>query len=164
MAKYKRSRFFVDAKVQGALAVRAFVYWLMCLIIMAIWLVGWDILTQPVGLFSAHISAAFDQYGAAAIASLLLLPIVLLDIIHLSNRFAGPMHRLQREVRKALDGEPVGEVRLRDGDYWQEFTNDLSKVLNEYLSLKQAAPPRIAPTGEPCLAPQSDETLVATAV
>jgi len=137
MAKYQRNKFFVDASVQGALIVRTFMYWLMCLTTLTIWLVGWRVLTEPADLFANHLVAVWSQFGPAAIASLLLLPIVIFDIVRMSHRFAGPMFRMRRDVRNVLQGETIDELRLRDDDYWQEFANDLNKILLRYQDLRR---------------------------
>ena len=132
MSKYQRNKFFVDANVQGALVVRTFIYWLMCLVTLTTWLVGWRVLTEPEDAFANHLSSVYLQFGPAALASLLLLPIVVYDIIRLSHKFAGPMFRMRRDVRNVLEGGSIEELRLRDGDYWQEFANDLNKLILKY--------------------------------
>ena len=161
--KFKRSRLFVDAKVQGALVLRTFAYWWMCLLILTIWLVGWRVLNEPADLFSAHLAAVWNQFGPAAIASFLLLPIVLVDIIRLSNRFAGPMYRMRREIRNLVKGDPVEGIRLRDGDFWQDFATDLSQVIARYQELQRAAHGTTTPHVEKN-APPTKDTVGATAV
>ena len=163
-SKYKRSRFFVDAKVQGALVLRTFAYWWMCLLILTIWLVGWRVLNEPADLFSAHLAAVWNQFGPAAIASFLLLPIVLVDIIRLSNRFAGPMYRMRRELRKLAKGERVEEIRLRDADFWHDFAADLSQVIVKYQELQSAACAKASPSGDKPAALASKDSVAATAV
>ena len=159
--KFKRSRLFVDATVQGALVLRTFAYWWMCLLILTIWLVGWRVLNEPADLFSAHLAAVWNQFGPAAIASFLLLPIVLVDIIRLSNRFAGPMYRMRREIRNLVKGDPVEGIRLRDGDFWQDFATDLSQVIARYQELQRAG--QTTPSGEKNSS-QAQDTVAATAV
>ena len=67
-------------------------------------------------------------YGAALVASLLLLPIVLIDIVRLSNRFAGPLVRLRRSMRALARGEKVQPIHFRGSDFWQEFADEFNAI------------------------------------
>ncbi|MEI8376050.1 MAG: hypothetical protein WCJ35_24790 [Planctomycetota bacterium] len=129
-AKYKlRKRFFVDYRVQGALAVRVVLYWLMCLLMITLLLLGWGMVTGPVRRpINAHLTELWALYGSAAVASLLLLPAVIFDLLRLSNRFAGPMFRLRRSMHDLAQGKPVAAVRFRQSDFWQEFADDFNIV------------------------------------
>ena len=61
-------------------------------------------------------------------ASLLLLPGVIFDLVRLSNRFAGPMFRLRRSMHDLAQGKPVDAVHFRHGDFWQEFADDFNTI------------------------------------
>jgi hypothetical protein len=100
----------------------------MCLLTMMLLLLGWGIITGPIRPLNAHLTALWTLYGPAAIASLLLLPLVTFDLLRLSNRFAGPMFRLRRSLHDLAQGRPVAEVRFRHGDFWQEFADDFNTV------------------------------------
>ena len=123
-----RKRFFVDYRVQGALIVRVVLYWLMCLLTMMLLLLGWGMIAGPVRPLNAHLTELWAFYGPAAVASLLLLPAVVFDLVRLSNRFAGPMFRLRRSMHDLAQGKPVAAVRFRQGDFWQEFADDFNTV------------------------------------
>ena len=49
--KQPRKQIFVDAKVQGALVLRVALYWVFCLLTVALMLLCWRILTGPARLF-----------------------------------------------------------------------------------------------------------------
>ena len=116
-AKYElRKRFFVDYRVQGALVVRVVLYWLTCLLTITLLLLGWGMVTGPVRPLNAHLTELWALYGSAAVASLLLLPAVIFDLLRLSNRFAGPMFRLRRSMYDLAQGKPVAAVRFRQSD------------------------------------------------
>jgi hypothetical protein len=55
-----------------------------------------------------------------------------------SNRFAGPVFRMRRVLREVAQGRVVERVRLRDGDYWHGFADDLNAAL------QQIAPDQLA--------------------
>jgi hypothetical protein len=126
--KWLRKRFFVDFRVQGALIVRVVLYWLMCLATMALFLLGWRMLRGPVRSVHLHLNELWAQYGPLAAASLLLLPIVILDLLQISNRFAGPMVRLRRSMHDLALGKPVKAIHFRQGDFWSEIAEDFNKI------------------------------------
>jgi hypothetical protein len=134
-----RKKLFVDPKVQGALVIRAVGYWFFCLLTMALALVLWRVWTGPARLFYYQFDELWQWYGPAAIASLLVLPLVIVDVVRLSNRFAGPLYRLRRELRKLSVGEPVRALKFRDGDFWMEFADEFNGVAKQ-LDLLQASP------------------------
>ena len=126
--KAMRKHLFVDPKVQGALVTRVVLYWGICLITVTLMLLCWRIVTGPARMFYTHFNDMWFFYGPALVASVLLLPLVIVDIIRLSNRFAGPMLRLRRSMRELTRGEHVEPVEFRDGDYWQEFADEFNAL------------------------------------
>jgi len=126
--KALRKQLFVDPKVQGALVLRVVLYWVVCVMTITLMLLCWRIVTGPARLFYMHFSEMWFFYGPAMVASFLLLPLVILDIIRLSNRFTGPLLRLRRGVRELARGERVEPIHFRDGDYWQEFAEEFNAL------------------------------------
>jgi len=63
------------------------------------------------------------------VASFLLLPLVVYDIVQMSNRFCGPLFRLRRELRALARGEHVEPISFREGDFWQEFAQEFNALL-----------------------------------
>lgn len=128
--KYRRGKLFVDPQVQGALILRVILYWVVCLATITLMLLGWRILYgRPDAVFQTHLDEMWFQYGPAMIASLVLLPLVTLDIVRLSNRFVGPLVRLRRAMRALARGEHVDPISFRDGDFWLEFAQEFNAVL-----------------------------------
>jgi hypothetical protein len=127
--KSLRKHLFIDPKVQGALVTRVVLYWVVCLITVTLMLLCWRIVTGPARLFYMHFDDMWFFYGPALVASTLLLPLVVVDVIRLSNRFAGPMLRLRRSMRELMRGEDVSPLEFRDGDYWQEFAEEFNGVV-----------------------------------
>jgi hypothetical protein len=147
---FRRKRLFVDPRVQGALVVRVVVYWFLCLLTVTLMLLCWRILTGPARMFYTHFDDMWFFYGPAAVASLLLLPVVVMDVLRLSNRFAGPMLRLRRGMRDLAHGQPVKPIEFRDGDFWQDFAQDFNAVLVRIQGSAIAEPPDAdLPTSNP---------------
>jgi len=139
--KSLRRHLFVDPKVQGALVLRVILYWFVCLIAISLMLLCWRIVTGPARMFYSHFDDMWFFYGPAAVASLLLLPLVIVDVVRLSNRFAGPLLRLRRSMRALARGEQVEPIRFRDNDFWQEFAAEFNAVVDRFQHRTIAPPP-----------------------
>jgi hypothetical protein len=128
--KRLRKHLFVDPKVQGALIVRVTLYWVVCLISLMLTLLCWQMVVGPAQPFHAHLSDLWSGYGPALVASLLLLPLLLADVIRFSNRFVGPLLRLRRSMRELARGEYVEPLEFRGADFWQEIAHEFNAVRN----------------------------------
>jgi hypothetical protein len=136
-AKRVRKRLFVDPKVQGALVLRVLLYWVVCVITITLMLLCWNVLRTP-RMFYTFLDDMWYRYAPAILASFVLLPMVMVDIIRLSNRFAGPLYRLRRSMRAFARGEHVEPIRFREGDFWREFAEEFNAVVARVQS--EAAP------------------------
>ena len=128
MARFKRRQYFVDPKVQGALLVRLLGYWTVTLVTVSAMVLCWRIVTTPPTAFSTLVDEMFFHYGAALVASLLLLPLIVLDCVRMSNRFAGPLYRVRRCMRDLAAGLPVPPVHFREGDFWTDVADEFNAV------------------------------------
>jgi len=102
-----RKRLFVDARVQGALIGRLLLYWFACVVTVTSLVLCWRIVTGPARLFHTHFEEMWFHFAPGVIASLMLMPLVLFDLVRFSNRFTGPMFRMKREMHRLSVGEPV---------------------------------------------------------
>jgi len=127
--KTLRKKLFVDPKVQGALISRVILYWFFCLLTITLMLLCWRIVTGPARPFYTHFNDMWFFYGPAAVASLILLPLVVVDVVRLSNRFVGPLLRLRRSLRALAQGDDVEPLEFRGGDFWREFADEFNAVL-----------------------------------
>jgi hypothetical protein len=144
--KKRRQRLYTDRKLQGALLVHTTIYWFYCLFSVTLIAVCWIIFTQQPESSSDMFNQLWMTCGPALLGSVALLPLVLLDCLRLSNRFAGPMVRFQRAMRELAQDGKTNAVQLRDGDYWREFADHFNIVAKK-LELGHAgkmAPPEAA--------------------
>ena len=132
MSARKRTQLFVDRKVQGMLIVRVTMYWLYCLLSISLLMVCWVAFTDRPATSGELFQKTFGQFGPALGASLVALPIVILDLLRLTNRFAGPMFRLRRSMRDFADGKPVHPVYLRNKDFWSDFAADFNRAMERW--------------------------------
>jgi len=142
MFSKNRKQYFIDANVQGSLATRVAAYWLVSLYGIFCLLAGTPLLLSfwyniPHKLSAeAIVYQTWIQFWPAMVASLLFMPLIIRDVIRMSNRFAGPVFRLRRTVHDAINGKEVGEVRLRDRDYWVEFAADINEMTRQLGDLR----------------------------
>lgn len=160
----QRKKLFCDARVQGGLLLRTFFYWCFCLLTITLMLLCWRILTGPARMFYMHFDDMWFHFGPALIASFLLLPLVLVDVLRHSNRFVGPMVRMRRLMRAVAEGKPVSPVFFRDGDFWQEFAADFNALARRVQELEMRGGKKdsgLMPV-VPTPAPEQDAELVAS--
>lgn len=131
-----RTQLFVDPEVQGALVARAFLYWVACTMSIALLLLCWRILTGPVRPLWFHLENMWFFHGPALVASLIVLPVAIMDMIRVSNRFAGPMTRLRQSMRALAKGRSVAPIEFRKNDFWYEFAEEFNALVREVEELR----------------------------
>jgi hypothetical protein len=124
----KRDQVFVDPQVQGALILRVVLYWTVCMAAVTLMLLCWRVATGPMFSVSEQVRQFWAQFGPAMIVSAVLLPIVVYDILQMSNRFCGPVSRLRRSLRALARGEHVDPISFRGGDFWKELAHEFNTV------------------------------------
>lgn len=132
-----RQRLFVDPEVQAALILRVVTYWMLCLAAVALMLVCWQIIAGPPRPIFAHLEDLWFRFGPPFFASLVVLPLILMDIIRLSNRFSGPLIRVRRSMRALARGETVPLLRFRQGDFWKDFADEFNAVAQRVEELER---------------------------
>jgi hypothetical protein len=134
-----RKRLFVDRQIQGALLFRIIIYWCFSVLAVCLFMLCVQALTRPADSFIGFF--AFDEffwnYGAVVLASAVLVPLIMLDVLVISNRFAGPLLRLRRSLRALADGEHVAPIQFRDKDYWRDFAGEFNAVVDYIEQLKK---------------------------
>lgn len=127
----KRStRLYVDKKVQGALARRVIFHFIMFIAVGAMVGLFLQFLSDPFKPIDTHIAMFWSQSGPYVIAMLCMLPVFIKDTVALTHRMAGPIVRLRGHIRAIADGDEVGPLKFRDGD----FFNDVPGLFNEMVS------------------------------
>lgn len=119
--------------------VRAVAYWCFYVLVIIELLMCWDIALGPDGAFFSQfrMDQIWQQHDTVLIASLLVLPVVLYDVLRVSNRFVGPIYRMRRTLRSLAAGEYVGKLQFRKGDYRLELADEINAVADYIESLKR---------------------------
>ena len=132
--RIKRNRLYVDKGVQGALVRRVATYWVLCSWGIFCVLAGFPIgVTMALGVpngptISSLLLHSWLDFWPSLLASLLVLPVIVWDLLRLSHRFVGPMIRLRHAMRDLADGKQVRPISFRDGDFWGEFAEAFNQV------------------------------------
>jgi methyl-accepting chemotaxis protein len=128
MAARTRNRWYIDPQVQGLLVWRGFAYWISIVAVMASLLLLWNACSAPDRSFSEDLQAMWSQYQLPLLAAMIILPLFLLDIVKISNRFTGPVARFRKALRALSHGEAIQLLHFRADDCWQELAEDFNAV------------------------------------
>ena len=136
--KALRKKLYVNREVQGALILRSILHWYfyMCAILLTV--VVFTVIRDPSELAIKLVFKSFIYFSPGIIASVILLPLFVWDILKASNKVAGPIHRLRNEMAILAAGHDVKELRFRDGDHWTELAEDFNKLANELMAERKA--------------------------
>jgi hypothetical protein len=129
MARPRRKKHFIDANVQGALARRLIVHWLVFLMVAALAAFVLQVLSNPFRPLIIHARDVWWTQGPFLVVLAFLLPVFIVDSIKLSHRFAGPVFALRRAFREIVQGKPPRKLKFRRHDFWQELAEDYNAML-----------------------------------
>lgn len=132
-----RKKKFVSSRIQGRLMFRFALYWTLYHVVLwhAIFVfryVEYRLEAQSTGAlvpFRELYGTFVLDYYPVVFCAFAALPIVLLDMLYLTHRVAGPLVRFQRALRELSEGKPVKPVKLRRGDLLLEFQDEFNRYL-----------------------------------
>ena len=131
MKRNRRLRLFVDVKLQSSLSLRVVAYWIVCQATMAS--VVYAILAFEASNGHPAQGSPWRFLVPALIGSTVVLPLVLLDVLLFSNRFAGPLLRFRRHLQQLNNGEEVGPLRFRTGDHYLDLCDEFNRFMEKQL-------------------------------
>jgi hypothetical protein len=129
MAYPRRTKKFIDARVQGSLARRIIFHWLLFLLVASLAAFVLQALSNPFRPLSAHVRDIWWTHGPFLLVLFFLLPVFIVDSIKLSHRFAGPIYSLRRAIRDIADGKPARKLKFRRHDFWHDIADDYNAML-----------------------------------
>lgn len=132
-----RQQLLIDQHVQGSLLRRTALYSCGCAVYFAVILVFTEVMSDPHEAVSSAIIRCFDEAIYWAPGLMLLTPVVAYDLLRVTNRFAGPMFRLRREMRRLIDGESKYPLNFREDDYWGEMAVIFNQIRDELHELRR---------------------------
>jgi hypothetical protein len=145
MKPFQRRQVMIDQEVQGALIGRVVLYWIVCQATFVVSYGAWQYVWLPTGASPAGLPLRLAGLIPALLGSLLFLPLVIADVLRLSNRFVGPIWNLRNAMKRFELGDAVPPLELRRGDYWQ----DLLRRFNRLSVGGRASPQKASGAGSP---------------
>lgn len=139
MRRIKRRQLYIDPAVQTAFILRAVFYWVTCLVTVVMMLVFTSMLAEPARLFYPNADSLWFRFVPTALTALLMLPVIVFDMLRLSNRLVGPVFRLRRGLRQLAEGQPVQPIHFRDGDFWRDFADEFNAVAAQLQAAQKTA-------------------------
>jgi hypothetical protein len=129
MSQRQRRKVFIDSDVQGALARRIILHWVVFLLVASLAAFLLQVLSNPFRPLADHAQDLWWTHGPFIVVMAFLLPVFVVDSIKISHRFAGPIFSLRRAMREVAEGKPPRKLKFRNGDFWHELSEDFNAVL-----------------------------------
>lgn len=141
---FKRSKIFVNRGIQGSMALRFGMYWVVYHICLWHGAFMYFFLRARLSLLTGgegpmmSVSELYGKFMAdylpITVTALLLLPIVVYEMIRQTHRIAGPLVRFSNALQDMKDGKVIQPVKLREGD----MLTDFETLFNEFVEFHQA--------------------------
>lgn len=142
MSRPQRRKVYIDASVQGALARRIILHWLLFFGVASLTALVLQVLSNPFLPFGDHLQDMWWNQGPFLVVMLFLLPVFVVDTVKISHRFAGPIFSLRRSMREIAQGKPAHRLKFRTNDFWHELSEDFNAMLVHLGLLDGDLPPR----------------------
>ena len=123
-----RKKMFVSGQIQGRLMTRIGLYWILYHVVLWHALFVYRYLQYRLGALESGVQTFQQLYGTFVmdyypliLCAAITLPVIVIDMMHLTHRVAGPLIRFQNALRDLMAGKPIERVSLRKGDLLTEF-------------------------------------------
>ncbi len=131
-----RQKVWIDGEVQGVLVGRVLIYWAFAMLYVGLGTICFQYYANPEWSVQQHASFLFSQFWPWIPSAILCLPLVVFDVIRLSNLFVGPVYRLRNHLLE-LNADPnCTPIKFRSDDYWQDLAEPIHRLQFEILSLR----------------------------
>lgn len=166
--KSRRKRTFVNARAQGRVVLRVAAYWIMYHIVLwhglFVFRYAQVRMSADETLLRQGVDSLYWQFCIDHVpllmASLLIMPLFMLDFIRLTHRIVGPLLRANNSLQQLMRGEHVPQVEFRKGDLLTEFQTTFNDFLAFYED-QQSFRSRSRPAEAPARDQQMSETQAA---
>lgn len=132
-----RQQLMIDKHVQGTLLKRAGFYSLAIAIYFIVILLFMESMSDPDEPLSEALLRCLYEAMYWLPGLMLLAPVIAYDMLKLTNRFAGPLFRLQRQMTRLIEHESTEPLSFRDGDYWVEVADLFNEIRDELMTLRK---------------------------
>ena len=153
----KRRQWYVDTSVQKNLVSRLCFYCFASLLFITLPIAIFNSVRDLEQNFFVHIANVYFDHWPLLLTLSFLLPFAINDMLKLSNRFAGPVYRLRRELQRFADTGEMREVHFRDNDFWQDLAVGVNRLTHRIHELeRQLAPEEEESTDDSAVVGQAE--------
>ncbi|TWU65157.1 MULTISPECIES: hypothetical protein [Crateriforma] len=132
-----REQLLIEKDVQSALLLRAALHGgALATYFTVIQFFAQSMINPEVGWFDTALRF-FDEAIYWVPALILLAPLFAYDLLKLSNRFAGPVFRLRREMIRLCAGQSEEPIFFRGSDFWSDLQDPFNELREELLDLRR---------------------------
>lgn len=126
----KRRQLLIDRPVQVGLVGRLVVQWFTFLaaVVVVLPMFRAIVLVDAATPLSERIRSAGVDAAILLVLFLAFLPYFIYDTFKITNRFAGPMYRLQQTFKSIAGGAPFRPIKFRKGDFWHDAAGDFNRM------------------------------------
>lgn len=126
--RYTRKRVYVDRHVQGAIVLRLIFLWVAFMMLAIVISLFLQFCASPYEGFSYYWNNTGQSVFPLLMSFAVLLPIAVVDLMRLTNRFAGPILRLRRVMQELASGADVPPLHFRQHDFWQDLADQFNEI------------------------------------
>jgi len=126
-----------EQSVQGSLLRRIALYSLACSLYFMMTLVITESLSNPNEAIAETTRRCLEEALFWAPGVMLLTPIIIYDLLKVTNRLAGPVFRLRHEMQQLASGSNLEPMKSRDEDDWLELAESFNQIRDELLRLRE---------------------------
>jgi len=131
-----RQRVWIDNSVQGVLIGRIVLYWLCGMVYFGLGSACFQFYEHRDWTFSEHAVALAVQFGPWLPSLILFMPLVIYDIVRMSNLFVGPIFHLRRHLNTLVRDPECHPLKFREDDYWHDLEEPVNALHTEILNLR----------------------------
>ncbi len=131
-----RQKVWIDDNVQGILVGRVVLYWSAALVYVGLGSACFQYYQNPHWEAGKHVSVLFDQIWPWLPSAILCLPLVIFDVIRLSNLFVGPIYRLRQHLAALIEEPACVALKFREDDHWQDLVEPMHCIQAELVFLR----------------------------
>ncbi|EKK02377.1 hypothetical protein RBSH_02311 [Rhodopirellula baltica SH28] len=135
-----RQQLLIDKDVQVALILRAVLYGTACVTYFVVIQFFTQSMIHP-GVNTADLFLSLTDEAMYWVPGLLVLgPLMIYDVLKVSNRFAGPIFSMRREMQNLIDGKEGRNITFRNDDHWSTMAMQFNTIREELLELRANMP------------------------
>ena len=135
--KSLRKKLYVNKEAQGSIIKRGIYQWYFCTSLILMTMAIFIAVKDPSRSALLLVYELWTYFSPAIVASVVVLPLFIYDILKLSHKIAGPLERLSTEMTKLSEGQKVETLRFRHGDYWPELAEKFNELASQVQSERE---------------------------